>query len=497
MTAHRQESARPPYLAIAVGAYIASRILLHLIGVRFDASPLAYYHQYLDPDLLRFDLVRSIVYLHTQPPLFNLFLGVILKVFPHHAALAFAISYKLLGVAMVVSLFLLMHAMGLTGRTSLILTTLFFISPSCVLFENSLVYTYPTMALLCVAAVVLHKAVAARSFVMLFLAFSLCAIIVLTRSLFNLVWLLAVVAMLVAFRPGDRLKLVAASCVPLAAVLLWYGKNVHLFGTFGASSWLGYGLYKMTVLGLPLEERLDLIRQGRLSPISLVPLYRPVDEYRPFLRPIAPTGVPALDQELKSNGRPNLNHVAYVAVANRYRVDALTALRLRPDAYARSVFDSVILSFLPASEFWPTYPETPRNANRILMFPYEVVYNAILYGSISSSSRQAPASSVGIFLVLAYLGAALWGGFLCAETLTAVFRQWRSVAANNADDCLETSSPAARVTLLFLWITLLYVLIVSNALEIGETMRMRYLVEPFVLVVVASGVRELKARCGR
>ena len=35
--------------------------------------------QYLDPLLLKSDLLKSLFYLHSQPPIFNLFLGIVLK----------------------------------------------------------------------------------------------------------------------------------------------------------------------------------------------------------------------------------------------------------------------------------------------------------------------------------------------------------------------------------------------------------------------------------
>jgi len=46
--------------------------------VRFDASTLPWLWQFLDPEWLRTDLPRSL-WLHAQLPLFNAFLGIVLK----------------------------------------------------------------------------------------------------------------------------------------------------------------------------------------------------------------------------------------------------------------------------------------------------------------------------------------------------------------------------------------------------------------------------------
>ena len=63
-------------------SFIASRSLYYYLGVRFDATILFYAEQFLDVNLLQARLTESIFYLHCQPPLFNLFLGAVLKVFP-------------------------------------------------------------------------------------------------------------------------------------------------------------------------------------------------------------------------------------------------------------------------------------------------------------------------------------------------------------------------------------------------------------------------------
>lgn len=67
-------------LVAVVGVFVASRLIAHAAGLRFDAATLGGYFQYLDPQLLlRTDLVDAVWHLHVQPPLYNLLLGVALK----------------------------------------------------------------------------------------------------------------------------------------------------------------------------------------------------------------------------------------------------------------------------------------------------------------------------------------------------------------------------------------------------------------------------------
>src|SRR5262245_2635671 len=108
-------NSRPPWRICAhlVLPFIVVQVASHLAGIRFDASPLQWYWQYLDPSLLEKKLLGSLFYLHSQPPLFNLFLGVIAKVFPPEARdEAFAAIYYLAGYALYCTTFLLQRSLG-------------------------------------------------------------------------------------------------------------------------------------------------------------------------------------------------------------------------------------------------------------------------------------------------------------------------------------------------------------------------------------------------
>ena len=64
---------------VIVAAFITTRVLFYGLGGRFIAQPVGFAMQYLDPQLLQNDLQQSLLYLHIQPPLFNLFLGIVLN----------------------------------------------------------------------------------------------------------------------------------------------------------------------------------------------------------------------------------------------------------------------------------------------------------------------------------------------------------------------------------------------------------------------------------
>ncbi len=72
--------------------------------------------QALDTDLLRNDLLTSLFYLHTQPPLFNLFAGMIIKVFSDYAAQSVCLVFLGRGVIQITTLLLLFRSLANTAR---------------------------------------------------------------------------------------------------------------------------------------------------------------------------------------------------------------------------------------------------------------------------------------------------------------------------------------------------------------------------------------------
>ena len=69
----------------------AGRLVYYLSGVRFDASTLDGYMQFIDTELLVTRLLESLWYYHANPPILNLFTGTVLKLgdwFPENAGSA-------------------------------------------------------------------------------------------------------------------------------------------------------------------------------------------------------------------------------------------------------------------------------------------------------------------------------------------------------------------------------------------------------------------------
>ncbi|HWE27370.1 MAG TPA: hypothetical protein VHB97_05170, partial [Polyangia bacterium] len=216
-------------LIAVVVVVVLSRVVYRARGVRFSADPVNYYIQFLDPELLRHDLLRSLFYLRDQPPGFNGFVGIVLKLFPVHFAEAFGVIYFVGGVLFGVALYSLMARLGVRAWLAAAVTIAFVASPIVTLYENWLFYTFPLAAMLCASAVFLHRWLSARRFADAAGFFTLLAVLVWWRNLFHPLWMLLVVAALVAVERTHRRQVALAALGPVLAVCALLVKHVVVF----------------------------------------------------------------------------------------------------------------------------------------------------------------------------------------------------------------------------------------------------------------------------
>src|ERR1700685_626237 len=141
--------------ALLAMAFAVSRLGYYLLGVRFDARPVLYYYQFIDPELLKHRLFQSLLYLHVQPPGWNLYTGAVLKFFPTSYPSVFHSIYLLLGLGICWSIYHLMRLLGVSRWLAFTLSAWFIVSPGVVLFENYMLYEVLVSFLLLAAAVAL------------------------------------------------------------------------------------------------------------------------------------------------------------------------------------------------------------------------------------------------------------------------------------------------------------------------------------------------------
>jgi len=477
------------YFLIITAVFLISRLLYYLAEVRFSLYNLYYPGQFLDPLLLRENLAQSLFFLHCQPPLFNLILGIVLKLFPTDPVIGFNLVYLTMGFLLSISLFYLMRRLKVGSGISLILTGVFMISPSCVLFENYLFYTYFVTAFLCFSALFLHRYLTKNRLADAVVFFFLIAGLVLIRNVFHIFWFFFIAGIVFFFQRGERKKIFLAFIGPCLILLFVYGKTFIVFGYPAASTSLGMSLYHVAACFMPEETRREAVRSsdGGISDLSLlspVPTLKPLRCYPARWKSYEATGIPVLDQTHKSNGKDtNFNHIAYIAIGKQYTGDALKLILRYPGYYFHSILFAIESYFRPASDYFCDFEDGRMPLPRISR-----IYNLAISGRFICPVK--PVSRVDS--PVKYYASRLSIFFLIGIPLLIIFGlsvTWKSLRRKVPD------RPYA-LTMLFIMINIITVTLVANLLSMGENMRHRFVLEPYFLVLLGLFLRSIKRRLG-
>lgn len=321
---------------------ILSRAAGALAGRNLDRASVGNGMPLLDERLLRGDLARSLWYLHSQPPLFNLAVAALLRL-PGD----FAVHYQWLSWTMGLALYLFTYALliriGCTESVAGAMVVVFMLLPNAMWLESAVYYGLPLACMLLFATLAFDRALQRGSMAWLAAASVSIVAIVLTRAFFTAVWcalLLALFATAFVKANGMRRGAVAAVLLPFLLVIAFQVKQYALFRQTLGSSWFGCNLFTMTAGMRP--EKARALADGKVSP--LVNEYRnaPPETYMRYVH-VAPTGIPALDETKKSTGQPNFNHQIYIPIGRVYLHDSLYLIAHAPHKYLLNVVNSLYL----------------------------------------------------------------------------------------------------------------------------------------------------------
>lgn len=464
-----------PDSIIAALLVFLSWAVYYSLGLRYDPTPLNGYFQFIDLVLLQTHFAESLIFYHASPPMLNLISGIGLNLFGEHAVTFFIVLFHLMGV--VIAFSFLGLARELTGNRllALIATTLLVFSPSFVLYENWLMYTFPAVTLITFSAFCLMKVLKHNSVAWLHGFFITLALLVLTRSVFHLGWLVVVVGIGFWLLPGLRQRILVAALAPLLACTLWYGKNQLLFGQFTASTWLGFGLWNVGIAAVERDKLSTHVEDGTISPFALVSRHD-MDQVFGDLG-IPATGIAVLDQVRNARGYYNFNHRNVPLINDLYTSDALKLIRLYPERYLKSIWLANQQFFTPNSKSPFFYKPSMAVFDRVRPF-----YDWVIYGAGSQSEIiQIPQYGSDNFIkVRSNPGYTTIFLFICATIFAMVqFITGLRSSQGNRDFILIG----------YLGFVMLYVYGLATTVELMENYRYRFLVEPIYWVLVITMLR--------
>jgi hypothetical protein len=416
---------------------------------------------------LRDRLSETLYYFHAFPPGMNLLTGLVLKAAPSNPGTLAHGLFGGIGLVLVNAVLVLGRLLGLSPRVAFVVAVGFSLLPAAIYFEHLYLYEWPVTAMLCLAAVMFHRALRVSSFPAWLAFFMLCAVIGVTRSTFHLAWFALMAMMALWFtRPGTRRQALAATVLPLVLLMGLYGKNLVLFGEFAASTFGPASFHLVTVDRLPAAERDRWIAEGKLSPFAAISAYAPPREYLRFFGSSERAGWPPQLTRLEhpSVQAANYNHWFLLEVHRARRHDVWHYLRARPLGYVHNVSAGLRNLLRPSTEWHPRTgtDRSPHVQHRQILGLYERGYNDLVH--------RFPVAPIGlyVFLPLVWLWG-LWQGFRLVR---------------GGGDELR----ARGALLLFCLFQILYVIAASAMLTFLEESRYRFQVEPMIWLVTTLAV---------
>ncbi len=308
------ETGSKPHLwryAIPIALFVLAELLNDLVLHQAMRFPYEYW-QLLDKSLLEQHLWESLLLLHSQPPMFNLVLGVLLKAGALlHVRPEFLASVMFGALGLATALFLFHLAMEWTRSIALasLACFLYFANPSYYggsnagIGRDTFFYEFGLQSLLLLVFVSAFWWMR-RSNRWAGLTF-VCAIgaVVNTRSLFSpLFWGSVLVGFVLwpNFRKHRR-DTVLLSCLAFVFFTFWPFKNYILFGQFVSSSLDAENLVRAYP---PAPKALDdlLVRSESPPAAELLGAF-------PNLRSFSPEALVAVTAPRKSNGVANANNL--------------------------------------------------------------------------------------------------------------------------------------------------------------------------------------------
>jgi hypothetical protein len=463
---------------IALAVFAVSRVAALVAGVRFDTEWVSTSWQIADTELLRNRLVETVWYGHSQPPVLNTAIGLVLKYSPLSLTGTFFVIYTGLGVVLTVALVDILRRLGTNRVTQVVVTSFVIVSPPVLLYGHWLSYEFPTAVGLVLIIDLLAAYVGRPRASTLAGLMGVTAACILTRSLLHPVLFLVVLALaLVARRPDStRRAVILAVVLPGLVLSVFVVRNLVLWGQPSLSSWSGMNLAHAVLPGTSIDHRADLVTQGRLSPLAARRTFQDYDQYVDAMPPcvVQRPDVAEVARPTKSSGATNFDYECFLPVFDQYQSDALRAIRIDPAAYARQELFASYLYFGPSDR----YDAVRSNQKRLgpLNALYErlnlvvslrpVVTSDPLFGKgLGDQGKprfRLPVSLAAIATTLAALGA-------------AGVAAWRWA---------RRGATPARVTVAVIGGLVLFVMVFGNAFEVGENQRFRFLVEPLVWVVI-------------
>ena len=124
--------------------FFISRIFYYkFFNITFDSWTIEIYWQFFPIDLIKNDLLNSLIFNHFQPPFLNLLVGLLMKISKNYI-LMLNLIYLVIGYFSSIFIYLICLKFDFSKKNSLLISSLLLILPTTLLYENHLYKEYLT-----------------------------------------------------------------------------------------------------------------------------------------------------------------------------------------------------------------------------------------------------------------------------------------------------------------------------------------------------------------
>ena len=461
---------------VAAGLWFLAYVLVVATGQRFSIAYLDFGWQLVPWDILVHDPIRSVWYLHTQPPLWNLTLGCLAAVSPFSDRLTLQALQLVIGLLLVAVLPGILRALRVGPLTAVLLALVATLNPE--VLGNAFSPTYELAVALLVALVVrtFQMVLARRDTRSLVLLACALTALVLTRSLYHPLLIVVILgaAMWALRHHVSRRSLAVAAAVPVLLVGGWMLKNEALYGRATLSSWFGMNLQRSTIPILPKANLDALHAEGRVTDIATIGPFGNYGLYRDHMPPCTPTvHHPSITTEGHSlaDGTiiPNFNYQCFLPVFDKAEHDFWVVAKEYPGVWLRGRWFSLKMTFATSNLAADSHSRPFRALDAVYRFARvdavltesTVDWGQPLYGRLAFPFHF----SMVVVVIYATLGVAL---------LLALRRRWRQ---RLGADLLAQGTVAVTALLA------VFTVVVGIVGELGEQARFRSVTDPVALSV--------------
>tara|TARA_Y100000816_G_C26074844_1_gene565688 strand:+ start:296 stop:1654 length:1359 start_codon:yes stop_codon:yes gene_type:complete len=220
---------------------ITRLIIFNIFEIR--VNPPNYGYHLLDIELLKNDLIQSLIFLHSQPPLFNLYQGIFLKIFDTQSqiAISFNIMQSFFSLVIIYISYLISDFFKLSLNQKSLLLLILIINPTIIFYENLFSYHLLISLLFILLSYYLFKYFYEKNKKYEILIYLIISLLCLTWGLFQPI---LIIIFYICFRFIDRLfskKIFILTFICLLFASTSHIKNKIIFGSFSSSSWTGHG----------------------------------------------------------------------------------------------------------------------------------------------------------------------------------------------------------------------------------------------------------------